>query len=110
MAIGEVFRARIDPEIKNSANSVLAAAGLTISDAFRALLTIIARDRKLPFERLPTTNMLPPLKAEPAISNGARPPKPLSAILQAKPGVPDGRMPGLSETEARTFFAEMGIS
>ena len=50
MAVGEVVRARIDPEVKETAAKVLAAAGLTISDAFRMLLTRIARERVLPGE------------------------------------------------------------
>jgi DNA-damage-inducible protein J len=47
-----VVRARIDLRIKEEASSVLAAMGLTASDAFRLLLTRIAREKKLPFEPL----------------------------------------------------------
>jgi DNA-damage-inducible protein J len=47
-----VVRARIDLNVKEEASSVLAAMGLTISDAFRLLLTRIAREKKLPFEPL----------------------------------------------------------
>lgn len=47
-----VVRARIDERIKDEATVVLAAMGLTISDAFRILLTRIAREKALPFEPL----------------------------------------------------------
>jgi DNA-damage-inducible protein J len=47
-----VVRARIDLNVKEEASSVLAAMGLTVSDAFRLLLTRIAREKKLPFEPL----------------------------------------------------------
>jgi DNA-damage-inducible protein J len=47
-----VVRARIDEHIKDEAAIVLAAMGLTISDAFRIMLTRIAREKQLPFEPL----------------------------------------------------------
>ena len=47
-----VVRARINVEIKEEATSVLAAMGLTVSDAFRIMLTRVAREKKLPFEPL----------------------------------------------------------
>jgi DNA-damage-inducible protein J len=47
-----VVRARIDGDIKEEASTVLAAMGLTVSDAFRMLLTRIAREKALPFEPL----------------------------------------------------------
>lgn len=52
MAAGVVIRARIDPEVKSAATDVLAAVGLTASDAFRMLMTRIAHDKALPFELL----------------------------------------------------------
>jgi DNA-damage-inducible protein J len=52
MTANAVVRARIDENIKEEAASVLAAMGLTISDAFRLLLTRVAKDKKLPFEPL----------------------------------------------------------
>ena len=52
MAANSVVRARIDERIKDEAAAVLAAMGLTVSDAFRMLLTRIARDKALPFEPL----------------------------------------------------------
>ena len=44
-----VVRARIDPRIKEEATAVLAAMGLTVSDAFRILLTRVAHEKALPF-------------------------------------------------------------
>jgi DNA-damage-inducible protein J len=47
-----VVRARIDEHIKNEATVVLAAMGLSVSDAFRIMLTRVAREKALPFEPL----------------------------------------------------------
>ncbi|MFY9641459.1 MAG: type II toxin-antitoxin system RelB/DinJ family antitoxin [Rhodomicrobium sp.] len=52
MSENAVVRARIDPRIKEEASAVLAAMGLTVSDAFRIMLTRIAREKALPFEPL----------------------------------------------------------
>ncbi|CAG0972220.1 Antitoxin DinJ [Burkholderiales bacterium] len=52
MAENTVVRARIDEHIKEEASAVLAAMGLTVSDAFRIMLTRIAREKALPFEPL----------------------------------------------------------
>jgi len=52
MATNTVVRARIDEHIKEEAAVVLAAMGLTVSDAFRIMLTRIAREKALPFEPL----------------------------------------------------------
>jgi DNA-damage-inducible protein J len=52
MSANAVVRARIDARIKEEASAVLAAMGLTVSDAFRILLTRIAREKALPFEPL----------------------------------------------------------
>ena len=52
MAANTVVRARIDEHIKEEATIVLAAMGLTVSDAFRIMLTRIAREKALPFEPL----------------------------------------------------------
>ncbi|MCC7006284.1 MAG: type II toxin-antitoxin system RelB/DinJ family antitoxin [Ottowia sp.] len=52
MATNAVVRARIDEHIKEEAAVVLAAMGLTISDAFRLLLTRVAHEKALPFEPL----------------------------------------------------------
>jgi DNA-damage-inducible protein J len=42
----------IDERIKEEASVVLAAMGLTVSDAFRIMLTRVAREKALPFEPL----------------------------------------------------------
>jgi len=47
-----VVRARISDEVKEEAGIVLASIGLTISDAFRLLLTRVAHDKMLPFDPL----------------------------------------------------------
>ena len=52
MSANAVVRARIDVHIKEEASVVLAALGLTVSDAFRILLTRVAREKALPFEPL----------------------------------------------------------
>ena len=52
MTTNAVVRARIDEHIKEEASVVLASMGLTVSDAFRMLLTRIAKDHTLPFEPL----------------------------------------------------------
>ena len=52
MSANAVVRARIDEHIKEEASVVLATMGLTVSDAFRILLTRIAHDKALPFEPL----------------------------------------------------------
>ena len=52
MSSTAVVRALIDEHIKEEASAVLAAMGLTVSDAFRIMLTRIAHDKALPFEPL----------------------------------------------------------
>ena len=52
MATNVVVRARIDEHIKEEASAVLAAMGLTVSDAFRIMLTRVAREKALPFDPL----------------------------------------------------------
>lgn len=52
MAANQLVQARIDGEIKAEASAVLAAMGLTVSDAVRLMLTKVARERALPFEPL----------------------------------------------------------
>ena len=52
MPANAVVRARIDEHTKEEASAVLAAMGLTFSDAFRIMLTRIAREKALPFEPL----------------------------------------------------------
>lgn len=52
MSANSVVRARIDEHIKEEATAVLAAMGLTVSDAFRIMLTRVAHEKALPFEPL----------------------------------------------------------
>ena len=52
MATNAVVRARINEHIKEEASVVLATMGLTVSDAFRIMLTRVAHDKALPFEPL----------------------------------------------------------
>ena len=52
MAESAVVRARIDERTKNEAAAVLAAIGLTVSDAFRLLMVRVAKEKALPFEPL----------------------------------------------------------
>ena len=52
MSANAVVRARIDEQIKEEAAVVLAAMGLTISDAVRLLLTKVAHEHALPFDPL----------------------------------------------------------
>jgi DNA-damage-inducible protein J len=64
MSEGAVVRARIDESIKNEAAVVLAAMGLTISDAFRLLLVKIAKEKALPFAPLvPNAETIEAMKA-----------------------------------------------
>jgi DNA-damage-inducible protein J len=52
MTENSVVRARIDERIKAEAAAVLSAMGLTVSDAFRLMMTRIAAEKALPFEPL----------------------------------------------------------
>ena len=52
MAANQLVQARIDGAIKEEAAAVLAAMGLTVSDAVRLLLTKVAQEKALPFEPL----------------------------------------------------------
>jgi DNA-damage-inducible protein J len=52
MAANQLVQARIDGAIKEEAAAVLAAMGLTVSDAVRLLLTKIAHEHALPFDPL----------------------------------------------------------
>jgi len=47
-----VVQTRINGQIKDEAAAVLAAIGLTVSDAVRLMLTRIAREKALPFDPL----------------------------------------------------------
>jgi DNA-damage-inducible protein J len=64
MIANTVVRARINEHIKEEAATVLAAMGLTVSDAFRLLLTRIAKEKALPFEPLvPNKETIAAMKA-----------------------------------------------
>jgi len=52
MAANAVVRARINEKVKNEASIVLAEMGLTVSDAFRMLLTKIAKEKRYSVEPL----------------------------------------------------------
>jgi DNA-damage-inducible protein J len=52
MAANQLVQTRIDGAIKEEAAAVLAAMGLTVSDAVRMLLTKIASEHALPFDPL----------------------------------------------------------
>ena len=59
-----VVRARIDAQLKEEAAAVLAAIGLTVSDAFRLMIVRIARDKAMPFEPLiPNAETIEAMKA-----------------------------------------------
>ncbi|HTA42441.1 MAG TPA: type II toxin-antitoxin system RelB/DinJ family antitoxin [Bryobacteraceae bacterium] len=64
MPESSIVRARIDPRIKSEAAAVLAAMGLTVSDAFRLLLVKVAAEKALPFEPLvPNAETIEAMKA-----------------------------------------------
>ena len=64
MTANSVVRARIDQRIKEEAAAVLAAMGLTVSDAFRLMMVRIAKDKALPFEPLvPNAETIEAMKA-----------------------------------------------
>ena len=52
MPTNVVVRARIDARVKEDAAAICAAAGLTLSDAFRMLLMRTVAERALPFDPL----------------------------------------------------------
>ena len=52
MAANKLVQTRIDGAIKDEAAAVLAAMGLTVSDAVRLMLTKVAREHALPFDPL----------------------------------------------------------
>jgi DNA-damage-inducible protein J len=52
MPANAVVRARIDASVKEEATAIYAAAGLTLSDAFRMMLMRTVAERRLPFDLL----------------------------------------------------------
>lgn len=64
MPANAVVRARIDARVKEEAAAIYAAAGLTLSDAFRMLLMRTVAERALPFDPLiPNTETVEAMKA-----------------------------------------------
>jgi len=64
MPANAVVRARIDARIKEEASAIFAAAGLTLSDAFRMMLMRTVAERALPFEPLmPNAETVEAMKA-----------------------------------------------
>ncbi|MEJ0045151.1 MAG: type II toxin-antitoxin system RelB/DinJ family antitoxin [Rhodospirillales bacterium] len=64
MTENSVVRARIDEATKTEAAAVLAAMGLSLSDAFRLLLKRVAAEKALPFEPLvPSAETVDAVKA-----------------------------------------------
>ncbi len=64
MSANAVVRARINEDIKAEATAVLAAMGLTVSDAFRLLLTKVAQEKAFPFDPLiPNQETIEAMKA-----------------------------------------------
>jgi DNA-damage-inducible protein J len=64
MTENAVIRARIDEATKAEATAVLAAMGLTLSEAFRLLVKRIAAEKALPFEPLvPNAETIEAMKA-----------------------------------------------
>ena len=64
MTANAVVRARINEHIKEEASVVLAAMGLTVSDAFRIMLIRVAKEKALPFEPLiPNAKTINAMKA-----------------------------------------------
>jgi DNA-damage-inducible protein J len=64
MPANAVVRARIDSRVKEEATAIYAAAGLTLSDAFRMMLMRTVAERALPFEPLmPNAETVEAMKA-----------------------------------------------
>jgi DNA-damage-inducible protein J len=64
MTANAVVRARIDERIKEEASVILAAAGLTVSDAVRMMLVRVVAEKALPFDPLvPNAETIEAMKA-----------------------------------------------
>jgi len=50
VATTEMVHVRVDKRVKARASKALAAMGLSVSDAVRVLLTLVASEKALPFE------------------------------------------------------------
>lgn len=84
MSANAVVRARIDAHIKEEATVVLSAMGLTVSDAFRLLLTKVAQEKHLPFDPLvPNEKTIAAMKAARAGQTETVTLQDLQAVLDA---------------------------
>ena len=116
MSANAVVRARIDEHIKEEATVVLAAMGLTVSDAFRIMLTRVAREKALPFEPLIPNATTIEAKLKALAARGFRHvPCPARKRMARKPGPttrstiqPMGSREGL--IRGRTKISSMTIS
>lgn len=64
MPANAVVRARVDARVKEEATAIYAAAGLTLSDAFRMMLMRTVAERALPFDPLvPSQETVEAIKA-----------------------------------------------
>ena len=68
MPSSEVIRARIDARIKQEAEVILEAIGLTVSDAFRLMMVRVVAERRLPFEPLIRTRQQFRLCSKPVVA------------------------------------------
>jgi DNA-damage-inducible protein J len=75
MATTAFVRARVDENVKNEAAVILAGMGLTVSDACRMVLTLIASEKKLPFE-----TKIPSAKTRMALTEAANIEKTFSSV------------------------------
>ena len=104
MTENSVVRARIDAATKSEAAAVLAAMGLSLSDAFRLLLKRVAAEKALPFEPLvPNAETVDAMKAARrgdvvSVGKTRRPSREpecgLLAIRAASNAITDARNPG----------------
>ncbi len=64
MPANAIVRARVDARIKEEATAIYAAAGLTLSDAFRMMLMRTVAEQALPFHPLaPNAKTIQAMKA-----------------------------------------------
>lgn len=72
MAANALVQTRIDGTVKEEAATVLAAMGLTVSDAVRLMPTRVAREKALPFEPLTPNETTIAAMKEARVSKGKR--------------------------------------
>ncbi len=62
----EVVRARVEPELKHSAEQVLNSLGMSMTEAIRLFLTQVSLRQEFPIElKMPNTTTLKAMTAEP---------------------------------------------